>query len=67
MVVRKQLGPGMGDLDQAIVAINIESHAFSIVNKNNIYWLYAEYAEYAEYAVYACINGYLYTKLGETT
>ena len=51
MVVRKQLGPGMGD--QAIVAINNKGRAFSITNKYNIHWLYAEYAEYAAYAEYA--------------
>jgi hypothetical protein len=59
VVVRKQLGPGMGD--QAIVAINNKGRALSITNKYNIYWLYAEYAEYAEYteyAVYASIQRY---------
>ena len=53
--------------DQAIVAINNDGSAFSIVNKYNIYWLYAEYAEYAEYADYASINRYIYTMLGETS
>ena len=60
-MVRKQLGPGMGEQ-----AINIEGHAFSIMNKYNVHWLYAEYAEYTEYVVYASINGYLYSKLGYT-
>ena len=42
MVVREQLGPGMGD--QAVVAINNENPENEFFNP--------EYAQYAQYAVY---------------
>ena len=46
MVVRKQLGPGMGD--QAIVALNNEKMDQDI--------FHGEYAQYAKYANYNVLN-----------
>ena len=46
MVVREQLGPGMGD--QAVVAIDNETPAKD--------FFHPEYAQYAQYAVYNMYN-----------